>query len=40
MALLGNCDDVISKLCEKLGWKKELDELTADSSKNTASILK
>jgi len=33
VALLGNCDQVISKLCEKLGWKKELDELIADADK-------
>lgn len=33
VALLGNCDQVIDKLCEKLGWKKELDELAAAADK-------
>ena len=33
VALLGNCDDVINELCEKLGWKDDLDELVTESSK-------
>lgn len=31
VALLGDCDQVIDRLCEKLGWKEELDELAADA---------
>jgi len=33
VALLGNIDDVINKLCEKIGWKNELEQLIAEFDK-------